>query len=234
MPLPFRHMLQRCEDTNLSLNWEKSHFMVKEGIVLGHKISKKGIEVDKAKIDVIAKLPSFHHCKELGVFFVLRTIALKYLFAKKDARRDCSDGFPPPRFDFKVIILKERELAAIHLSRLEKPNPWFARFAKFHAGNFVVKGISSDRRCVHGKEALDISMLATMDPGGHHGANSQQKILTPLAKGHAEYMELLTALHAYHHKTRGQAGRGLPDYEDSSVLSSSRVSHLQLQLGIDI
>ncbi|GJZ26214.1 reverse transcriptase domain-containing protein [Tanacetum coccineum] len=50
-------MLQRCEDTNLCLTWEKSHFMVKEGIVLGHKISKNGIEVDKAKIDVIAKLP---------------------------------------------------------------------------------------------------------------------------------------------------------------------------------
>ncbi|GJW08381.1 reverse transcriptase domain-containing protein [Tanacetum coccineum] len=50
-------MLKRCEDTNLALNWEKSHFMVKEGIVLRHKISKKGIEVDKAKIDVIAKLP---------------------------------------------------------------------------------------------------------------------------------------------------------------------------------
>nr|GEY89998.1 reverse transcriptase domain-containing protein [Tanacetum cinerariifolium] len=49
-------MLQRCEDTNLSLNWEKSHFMVKEGIVLGHKISKNGIEVDRAKIDEIAKL----------------------------------------------------------------------------------------------------------------------------------------------------------------------------------
>ncbi|GJV19250.1 reverse transcriptase domain-containing protein [Tanacetum coccineum] len=50
-------MLQRCEDTKLCLNWEKSHFMVKEGIVLGHKISKKGIEVDKAKVNVIAKLP---------------------------------------------------------------------------------------------------------------------------------------------------------------------------------
>nr|GFA98877.1 reverse transcriptase domain-containing protein [Tanacetum cinerariifolium] len=50
-------MLQRCEDTNLCLNWEKSHFMVKEGIVLGHKISKNKIEVDKAKVDVIAKLP---------------------------------------------------------------------------------------------------------------------------------------------------------------------------------
>nr|GEV28101.1 copia protein [Tanacetum cinerariifolium] len=50
-------MLQRYEDTKLCLNWEKNHFMVKEGIVLGHKISKNWIEVDKAKIDVIAKLP---------------------------------------------------------------------------------------------------------------------------------------------------------------------------------
>nr|GFA17215.1 DNA-directed DNA polymerase [Tanacetum cinerariifolium] len=48
-------MLQRCEDTNLSLNWEKRHFMVKEGIVLGHKISKNEIEIDRAKVDVIAK-----------------------------------------------------------------------------------------------------------------------------------------------------------------------------------
>ncbi|GJR61676.1 reverse transcriptase domain-containing protein [Tanacetum coccineum] len=54
----YRHrMLKRCEDTKLALNWEKSHFMVKEGIVLGHKISRKGIEVDKAKVDVISKLP---------------------------------------------------------------------------------------------------------------------------------------------------------------------------------
>ncbi|GJX71463.1 reverse transcriptase domain-containing protein [Tanacetum coccineum] len=50
-------MLKRCEDTNLVLNWEKSHFIVKEGIVLGQKISKLGIEVDRAKVDVIAKLP---------------------------------------------------------------------------------------------------------------------------------------------------------------------------------
>ncbi|GKA86931.1 reverse transcriptase domain-containing protein [Tanacetum coccineum] len=42
-------MLNRCEETNLVLNWEKCHFMVKEGIVLGHKISKSGLEVDRAK-----------------------------------------------------------------------------------------------------------------------------------------------------------------------------------------
>ncbi|KAL5558871.1 hypothetical protein UlMin_035082 [Ulmus minor] len=50
-------VLQRCVDTNLVLNWEKCHFMVREGIVLGHRISVKGIEVDQAKIDVIKKLP---------------------------------------------------------------------------------------------------------------------------------------------------------------------------------
>nr|GFA08431.1 reverse transcriptase domain-containing protein [Tanacetum cinerariifolium] len=51
------NMLKRCEDIKLALNWEKSHFMVKEGILLGHKISKKGLEVDKVKIEVISKLP---------------------------------------------------------------------------------------------------------------------------------------------------------------------------------
>ncbi|KAH9750406.1 hypothetical protein KPL71_013870 [Citrus sinensis] len=50
-------VLKRCEMTNLVLNWEKCHFMVQEGIILGHKISKDGIEVDKAKIEVIDKLP---------------------------------------------------------------------------------------------------------------------------------------------------------------------------------
>ncbi|KAJ9547044.1 hypothetical protein OSB04_019587 [Centaurea solstitialis] len=50
-------VLARCEESHLVLNWEKCHFMVREGIVLGHKISKDGLEVDKAKIDTISKLP---------------------------------------------------------------------------------------------------------------------------------------------------------------------------------
>nr|GEX65946.1 reverse transcriptase domain-containing protein [Tanacetum cinerariifolium] len=55
--IDYQKMLKRCEDTNLCLNWEKSHFMVKEGVVLGHNIFEKGIEVDIAKIDLISKLP---------------------------------------------------------------------------------------------------------------------------------------------------------------------------------
>ncbi|KAJ9558521.1 hypothetical protein OSB04_013135 [Centaurea solstitialis] len=50
-------ILKRCEETDLVLNWEKCHFMVKEGIVLGHLISKRGIEVDRAKLEVIENLP---------------------------------------------------------------------------------------------------------------------------------------------------------------------------------
>ncbi|GKE95200.1 hypothetical protein Tco_1580055 [Tanacetum coccineum] len=50
-------MIVRCKQAHLVLNWEKCHFMVTKGIMLGHKVSNAGLEVDKAKIDVITKLP---------------------------------------------------------------------------------------------------------------------------------------------------------------------------------
>ncbi|XP_063938059.1 uncharacterized protein LOC135147933 [Daucus carota subsp. sativus] len=52
-----RMVLKRCVETNLILNWEKCHFMVQEGIILGHKVSAKGLEVDKAKVETIKNLP---------------------------------------------------------------------------------------------------------------------------------------------------------------------------------
>jgi len=61
-------VLTRCEKTNLVLNWEKCHFMVKEGIVLGHKILEKGIEVDMGKIEVMMQLPSPKPVKDIRSF----------------------------------------------------------------------------------------------------------------------------------------------------------------------
>ena len=61
-------VLQRCEETNLVLNWEKCHFMVREGIVLGHKISPNGIEIDKAKVEIIEKLPSPNSIRAIRSF----------------------------------------------------------------------------------------------------------------------------------------------------------------------
>ncbi|GJU83673.1 reverse transcriptase domain-containing protein [Tanacetum coccineum] len=284
-------MLQRCEDTNLCLNWEKSHFMVKEGIVLGHKISKKGIEVDKAKIDVMpistvkgtgtyplslcAVLGQRHEKHFRPIHYASKTMneaeshytttekemlavvyafekfrsylilnksvvytdhsALKYLFAKKDSKaRLLRWVLLLQEFDFNVIDTKGAEnLAADHLSRLENPyenvlnpkevnekfpletlnmvtsrgnssTPWFADYANYHAGNFIVKGMSSQqknkffkdvkhyfwddpylfkicadqmiRRCVVGQEAVDILTACHSRPTrGHYGANYTAK-----------------------------------------------------------
>ena len=49
-------VLQRCKDKQLALNWEKCNFMVTEGIVLGHKISATGLEVDQSMISIIKTL----------------------------------------------------------------------------------------------------------------------------------------------------------------------------------
>ncbi|GJR88121.1 reverse transcriptase domain-containing protein [Tanacetum coccineum] len=165
-------MLKRCVDTNLVLNWEKCHFMVKDGIVLGHKISKSGIEVDKAKIDVIAKLPHLTSVK--GVRMYTDHLALTYLLAKQDAK---------PRLLWWILLLQEfdviihdkkgaENLVANHLSRLENPHqddlekkeitetfpletlgmisfrsdsstPWFVDIANYHARNFIVIEMSS-------------------------------------------------------------------------------------------
>ena len=61
-------VLQRCIDTNLVLNYEKCHFVVREGIVLGHVVSSRGIEVNKAKVDLITSLPYPTNVKEIRNF----------------------------------------------------------------------------------------------------------------------------------------------------------------------
>ncbi|CAN6581514.1 unnamed protein product [Malus baccata var. baccata] len=55
-PATFQRCM-RCQETNLVLNWEKCHFMVSHGLVLGHIISEKGIEVDKSKVELVSSLP---------------------------------------------------------------------------------------------------------------------------------------------------------------------------------
>jgi hypothetical protein len=64
-------VLKRCQMADPVLNWEKCHFMAQEGIVLGHKISEKGIKVDKAKIEVIEQLPPPTNVKVVHSFLGL-------------------------------------------------------------------------------------------------------------------------------------------------------------------
>ncbi|XP_057497372.1 uncharacterized protein LOC130782092, partial [Actinidia eriantha] len=61
-------VLTRCEESHLVLNWEKCHFMVTQGIVLGHIVSSKGIKVDKAKVELIQHLPIPKCVKDIRSF----------------------------------------------------------------------------------------------------------------------------------------------------------------------
>ncbi|GJT11824.1 reverse transcriptase domain-containing protein [Tanacetum coccineum] len=281
-------MLKRCEDTNLCLNGEREHFMVKEafetlkkklteapiliapdwdlpfelmcdasdfaiGAVLGqrhekhfrpiHYASKTMSEAEshyttteKEMLAVVYAFEKFRSYLILNKSIVYTDhSALKYLFAKKDSKaRLLRWVLLLQEFKFKVIDTKGAEnLMADHLSRLENPyenvldpkeinetfpletlnmvtfcgdssTPWFADFANYHAGNFIVKGMSSQqknkffkdvkhyfwddpylfkicadqviRRCVSGQEAIDILKACHSGPtGGHYGANYTAK-----------------------------------------------------------
>ncbi|GJU61666.1 reverse transcriptase domain-containing protein [Tanacetum coccineum] len=189
-------MLKLCEDTNLVLNWEKCHFMVKEGInapgtfqrymmaifydmieetieekchfmvkegiVLGHKISKSGIEVDRAKVDVIAKL---HHPTSVKAFNILKK---KLTEAPILVAPDWDLPFEI-MCDASDYAVGAENLATDHLSRLENP----------YEGDLEKYEINTDqviRRCVHSQYAVDILIACHNGPtGGHHGSNYTAK-----------------------------------------------------------
>nr|GEU77557.1 DNA-directed DNA polymerase [Tanacetum cinerariifolium] len=205
-------MLQMCEDTNLFLSREKCHFMVEEGIVLGRKIFINGIEVDRSKVDVIVKLPYPTTVKGVRSFighagFYRRFIQdfskiarhMTHLLEKETLfvfSKDCIDAF-------ETFIKKLTEVLILVVPDWNLPFE-LMYFANFYAGNFIVKGMSSQqkkkffkdvkhyfwddpylfricadqiiRRCVHGKEAYDILKACHEGPTrGHHGANFTAK-----------------------------------------------------------
>ncbi|GJU71451.1 reverse transcriptase domain-containing protein, partial [Tanacetum coccineum] len=211
---------------------EKCHFMVKEGIVLGHKISKSGIEVDKSKVDVIAKLPhptsvkgirsflghaGFYHRfiqdfskiarpmthlleKDTPFIFSKECIELFNTLKKKLTKApilvspdwDLSFEIMCDASDYAVDVLENKEITktfpletlGMITFRGDDSTPWFTDFANYHAGNFVIKGMSSQqkkkffkdvkhyfwddpylfkicadqviRRCVYGQEAVKL------------------------------------------------------------------------------
>nr|GEV89195.1 reverse transcriptase domain-containing protein [Tanacetum cinerariifolium] len=158
-------MLQRCEDTKLCLNWEKSHFMVKEGIVLGHKISRNGIEVDKAKVDIITKLP--HPTTVKGA----ENLASDHLSRLEKPYENVLD----PKEINETFPL---ETLSMGMSSQQK-NKFFKDVKHYFWDDPFLFKIYADqviRRCVHGKGALDILEACHNGPtGGHHGGNLTAK-----------------------------------------------------------
>ncbi|GJS55300.1 hypothetical protein Tco_0628662 [Tanacetum coccineum] len=129
-------MLKRCEDTNLVLNWEKCHFMCQEGIMLGHKISKSGIEVDRAKVDVIDKLPHPTTVKDVRSFLGTENLAADHLSRLENPHKDVLEN---------KDINENFPLETLGIIS-SGSTPWFADIANFHAGNFIVKMMSSQQK----------------------------------------------------------------------------------------
>ncbi|GJT46553.1 reverse transcriptase domain-containing protein [Tanacetum coccineum] len=222
-------MLKRCKDTNLSLNWEKSHFMVKEGIVLGHKISKSGLEVEELKSNDFAigavlgqrknkHFQPIHYASKtmneaqthytttekelLAVVYAFEKFrsylvmsksivytdhsAIKYLFAKKDAKARLMRWILLlQEFDIDVRDKKGAEnLAADHLSRLENPHQdkfenkeINEAFPLETLGSVALQDQSTPckERCVSGQEAINILKACHNGPtGGPMVPNTQE------------------------------------------------------------
>nr|GEU95913.1 reverse transcriptase domain-containing protein [Tanacetum cinerariifolium] len=174
-------MLKCCEDTNLVLNWKKCHFMCKKGIVLGHKILKSGIKVDRAKVDVIAKLPHPATVKGVRSFlghagFYRRFIQgfskiarpMTHLLEKETPfvfSNDCIDAF-------ETLKKKLTEAPILVVPDWNLPFELICDASDFAIG-----------ACVHGQEAIDILKACHEGYiGGHHGANLTAKKAFDLGK----------------------------------------------------
>ncbi|GJX84722.1 reverse transcriptase domain-containing protein [Tanacetum coccineum] len=174
-------MLKRCEDTNLVLNWEKCHFMCREGIVLGHKISKSGIEVDRAKVDVIAKLPHPTTVKGVRSFldwnipFELMCDASAFTIGAVLGQRKMKH-FHPIHYASKTMIdaqihytTTEKEMLAV-VYAFEKFCPYLVLsrsivYTDHSALKYLMNKQDAKPRCVHGQEANDIQAV-NEDPSG--------------------------------------------------------------------
>ncbi|GJS04339.1 reverse transcriptase domain-containing protein [Tanacetum coccineum] len=189
-------MLQRCKDAHLVLNWEKCHFMVKEGIVLGHKVSSAGLEVDKAKIYVISKLSPPTNIKEFDIEIKDRK-GTKNVAAGPLSRIENDEISDDSKVDdnFPGETLMEINT---------KDKAWFANFANYLVANIIPKRMTCQQKnklfsflkhyfweepylfkvcsdgmircCVSGPETRTILDQCHHGPtGGHYGPNLTAK-----------------------------------------------------------
>ncbi|GKC73944.1 reverse transcriptase domain-containing protein [Tanacetum coccineum] len=188
-------MRQHCKDAHLVLNWEKCHFMVKEGIVLRHNVSEAGLEVDKAKIKTIVHTDHS---------------ALRHIFKKQDAKaRLIRWILLLQEFDIEIKDRKgTKNVAADHLSRIKneetsddsevdddfpgetlmemntEDEPWFADFANYLVSDIMPKGMTIPK--------------ALISDRGTHFCN---KIMEKIMKRYGVNHRFSTS---YHPQTSGQ------------------------------
>ncbi|KAL4272734.1 hypothetical protein GQ457_13G016470 [Hibiscus cannabinus] len=177
-------VLIRCKETNLVLNWEKCHFMVDEGRVLGHKISSKGMEVDKAKIEVISKLPPPTTVKGIRRFLGHAGFYRRFIEDfSKITKPLCSLLEQGRQFEFNEDCTKAFNLLKQKLvsAPIVEPPDWTLPFELMcDASDYAVGAVLGQRKrkifhpicCIPEEEQQQILEQSLSAPyGGHFGGN---------------------------------------------------------------
>ncbi|RDX83971.1 Retrovirus-related Pol polyprotein, partial [Mucuna pruriens] len=142
-------VLTRCIDTNLVLNFEKCHFMVTEGIVLGHLVSNRGIKVDKSKIDIITSLPNPTSVREVCSFLghagfyrrFIKNFSRIALPLSKLLQKDVEFNFDQPCIE----AFQELKNRLISVPILQAPNWDYPFELMCDASNFALGAILGQR-----------------------------------------------------------------------------------------
>ncbi|KAI3821357.1 hypothetical protein L1987_08923 [Smallanthus sonchifolius] len=184
-------MMRSCIKTKLMLNWEKCHFMVTEGIVLGHKVSRAGIEVDRAKIETIIGVvlgqrrdkhfhPIYYASKNLSDAQENYTTTEKELLA---VIREEAIGDKFPHESLMMLSMGPDKEPVFYMSAEEQGLPWFSDIANYLADGLVdaphLFRVGADRvlrRCVSKEEVLEILKHCHEGlTGGHNGPSYTAK-----------------------------------------------------------
>ncbi|RDX71301.1 Retrovirus-related Pol polyprotein from transposon 17.6, partial [Mucuna pruriens] len=174
-------VLKRCIDTNLVLNFEKCHFMVTEGIVLGHLVSNRGIEVDKAKIDVITTLPNPASVREVRSFLghvgfyrrFIKNFSKLALPLSKLLQKDVEFNFDQPCIEaFQEL---KRKLTSTYI--LQAPN-WDLPFELMcDASNSALGAVLGQRAGVGQPVHVIAYASRTMDPAQQNYTTTEKELL---------------------------------------------------------
>ncbi|GJV78903.1 reverse transcriptase domain-containing protein, partial [Tanacetum coccineum] len=156
-------MLQRCKDAHLVLNWEKCHFMVKEGIVLGHTVSSAGLKVYKAKIDDFSKIARpLTKLLEKDTPFDFDNECQKAFELLKE-KLTCAPVIVSPNWNLPFELMCDASDFAVGASSDDsevddnfpgetlmeintKDEPWFADFANYLVGDIIPKGVTYQQK----------------------------------------------------------------------------------------
>ncbi|KAI3716043.1 hypothetical protein L6452_23087 [Arctium lappa] len=172
-------ILYRCQEVNLVLNWEKFHFMVTEGVVLGHVVSNCGIEVNKAKVEVIEGLPPPTNVKGVRSFLGHAGFYRRFIKDFSKIARPLTELLAkdvPFVFTNSCLEAFNTLKAALISAPIIQPPDWTLPFELMcDASDFAVRAVLGQRK--DGKLHAIYYASKTLDPAQTNYTTTEKELL---------------------------------------------------------